>query len=541
MNSDQETGGAKERRGLRRRMRATVPRLSRFAVEHLLLLPLGALIAMVWVNTAPESYYRFSFTIAFAVNEIAMAFFFALMTKEVVEATAPGGVLHSWRRAMLPVIAAVAATALPALIYGRVVAALDEPMLVLAWPVAMATDLAIGYFVLRLIFRSHPVIPFFLLLGIGADALGFLALAFLNPTREVDLVTGVAMLAVAGLLAAGLRWWRVVNFWPYLIGPGVVAWLACFWSGLHPALSLVPIIFLRQPPAPRHYYLGLPGLAILFACAFPSWRTMMVATPVFALLTITNVHLYARESWVAVGARLTKTYLSRIETLLQETGRSSFYVMDGGDPHFFWHVDGGAALPFMLGKDATFRFAVLNEPLETDKWLNNGVNVVFAQNGKITDAVKTGEFPPTTDPKICSIVRGLTNTERDCSILFRGQPLNGDSITVDTPGHLPVFEVPEGLVTLSRTTIRIAADEGFQLRSHVLVDPKSVDGMLVEIYGYHAPLFTKEFSQPLIPGEHRELSYVIPPDVFEYVLIRIHPGPNSDEQNDRLVWETQSH
>jgi len=164
------------------------------------------------------------------------------MTKEVVEATAPGGVLHSWRRAMLPVIAAVAATALPALIYGRVVAALDEPMLVLAWPVAMATDLAIGYFVLRLIFRSHPVIPFFLLLGIGADALGFLALAFLNPTREVDLVTGVAMLAVAGLLAAGLRWWRVVNFWPYLIGPGVVAWLACFWSGLHPALSLVPIV-----------------------------------------------------------------------------------------------------------------------------------------------------------------------------------------------------------------------------------------------------------------------------------------------------------
>ena len=96
-------------------------------------------------------------------------------------------------------------------------------------------------------------------------------------------------------------------------------------------------------------------------------------------------------------------------------------------------------------------------------------------------------------------------------------------------------------MTLARTTIRIAADDGFQLRSHVLVDPKSVDGMVVEIYGYHAPLFTKAFSQTLIPGEHRELSYAIPPDVFEYVLIRIHPGPNSDEQDDRLVWETQSH
>ena len=39
-----------------------------------------------------------------------MVFFFALMTKEVVEATAPGGVLHPWRRALLPVIAAIGAT-----------------------------------------------------------------------------------------------------------------------------------------------------------------------------------------------------------------------------------------------------------------------------------------------------------------------------------------------------------------------------------------------------------------------------------------------
>ena len=49
-------------------MRKTIPRLSRFAVEHLLLLPLGALIALVWVNTAPESYSSFTFAISFAVN-----------------------------------------------------------------------------------------------------------------------------------------------------------------------------------------------------------------------------------------------------------------------------------------------------------------------------------------------------------------------------------------------------------------------------------------------------------------------------------------
>src|SRR5215211_6799479 len=87
-----------------RRWRSGVPRLSQFAVEHLLLLPLGAAIALVWVNTLPESYYRFTYAIAFAVNSVAMVFFFALMTKEVVEATAPNGVLHPWRRALLPVV-----------------------------------------------------------------------------------------------------------------------------------------------------------------------------------------------------------------------------------------------------------------------------------------------------------------------------------------------------------------------------------------------------------------------------------------------------
>jgi NhaA family Na+:H+ antiporter len=103
--------------------------LSRFAIEHLLLLPLGVLIALVWVNTRPESYYRFTFSIAFVVNDVAIAFFFALITKEVVEATAPGGVLHPWRRAALPMFASLGAGAVPALLHGRIVEALDEPML----------------------------------------------------------------------------------------------------------------------------------------------------------------------------------------------------------------------------------------------------------------------------------------------------------------------------------------------------------------------------------------------------------------------------
>jgi Na+/H+ antiporter 1 len=171
-----------------------------------------------------------------------MVLFFALMTKEVVEATAPGGVLHPWRRAMLPVFASIAAAAVPALMFVRIVNAFDEPRLPIGWPVSLSMDLAIGYFIARLIFGTHPVIPFLLLLGIASDALGFLALAVFNQTREVHLASGALILAGAIGIAAGLRWSRVRSFWPYLLAAGSVSWVGFFWIGLHPALALVPIM-----------------------------------------------------------------------------------------------------------------------------------------------------------------------------------------------------------------------------------------------------------------------------------------------------------
>jgi len=232
----------RHQRGRRRAWLGAVPRLSQFAVEHLLLLPLGALIAMIWVNVEPESYYRFTYSIAFAVNDVGMVLFFALMTKEVVEATVTGGVLHPWRRAVVPVIAAIGAVVVPALILGPVVGILDEPVLVIGWPVVLATDLAVSYFAARIIFGQHPVVPFLLLLAIAADAIGFVALALFNATRDLHLGLGALILIGAAGLAAGLRRARVMSFWPYVLGAGGLSWYALFWSGLHPALALVPIM-----------------------------------------------------------------------------------------------------------------------------------------------------------------------------------------------------------------------------------------------------------------------------------------------------------
>jgi NhaA family Na+:H+ antiporter len=234
-----ETGGRPARRG----WKSAFPRLSQFALEHLLLLPLGAGLALAWVNLWPESYFEFSYAAAFVVNDIAFAFFFALMTKEVVEATAPGGVLHPWRRALLPVIAAIGVAAISALLHIRAAEWLDEPMLAAGWPVAFATDLAFSYFIARLIFRPHhAAIPFLILLGIASDAFGSVAVALFNPSRELHLGVGVILLLVAMSIASGLQRAKVRSFWPYLLTAGSLSWFALYWGGLLPAFALVPVM-----------------------------------------------------------------------------------------------------------------------------------------------------------------------------------------------------------------------------------------------------------------------------------------------------------
>jgi hypothetical protein len=54
-----------------------------FVFDRFLLLPLGPAFALVWANTAGESYFRFAHRLAFPVNEVAMALFFGLLTQEV--------------------------------------------------------------------------------------------------------------------------------------------------------------------------------------------------------------------------------------------------------------------------------------------------------------------------------------------------------------------------------------------------------------------------------------------------------------------------
>jgi Na+:H+ antiporter, NhaA family len=242
--------------------RSRARRVLRRAIELSLVLPAGAVIALIWANTAHESYERFAGALRFAVNDVGMAFFFALATKEVVEATAAGGALHTWRRAALPVVAAAGGMAGPALIYSVFVLIQNVPELARGWAIPCATDIAFSYLVAKAIFHDHPAIPFLLLLAIADDALGLIILALFYPAGQVRIGVALGIMAAALAVLVIIRLRRVMSSWPYVVAGGTLSWLALFVGGLHPALALVPVVpfmphatvdaglFVESPPDP---------------------------------------------------------------------------------------------------------------------------------------------------------------------------------------------------------------------------------------------------------------------------------------------------
>ena len=98
----------------------------------------------------------------------------------------------------MPVIASFGVALVPALIHLALVEPLDEPMLGVAWPVTLATDVAVCYLAARLIFGSRtPLSRFAILLAIASRMpSGFVALALFSPNREPHWTAGLVILVL---------------------------------------------------------------------------------------------------------------------------------------------------------------------------------------------------------------------------------------------------------------------------------------------------------------------------------------------------------
>ena len=289
----------------------------------------GALLALLWANTDPAGYEAFTHPLHFAVNDIAMAFFFGLATKEIVEATAPGGALYSLRRAAVPVIAAVGGMAGPALLYVAMSTMTGRPDMIRGWAIPCATDIAFSYMVARVVFpATSPAIPFLLLLAIADDALGLILLAAFYPSAPVRPLPFLALVGAACLVAWLLRRRRTRSFWPYVLGAGTISWFGFHVGGLHPALALVPILpfvphaardagLFVEPLRPKHdplsefeHWWKVPVEFILFAFALtnagvPVTAAGMTTWIVLAALLVGKPVGIAAATWLAerVGFR----------------------------------------------------------------------------------------------------------------------------------------------------------------------------------------------------------------------------------------------
>jgi NhaA family Na+:H+ antiporter len=225
---------------------SAIVRAARFVRDRFLLLPAGAAIALVWANLDGASYFPFAQRLAFPVNEIAMALFLALVAQEALEALMPGGVLHTWRRWGLAIVAAGGGLAGAVLGYRSFIAATDEQVLLSAWPIAAAIDVAAGYYVLKLISPRSALAPLLLVIALVTNAV--LVLLAPRPLFVQSAGSGIVFLAGALAGAAALRAMRAPLL-AFFVTAGPLAWYGFYLEGLHPALALVPLVpfFPREP------------------------------------------------------------------------------------------------------------------------------------------------------------------------------------------------------------------------------------------------------------------------------------------------------
>ncbi len=249
-----------------------------------LLLLSGAGLALVWANIDNESYQNLvhfvlwdhapigldhvvggevvrELTLHFLINDICMAFFFAIAAKEVWEGIALRNGELRGKKALTPLFATAGGMIGPAAVFLLIGVLLGVPgQYDNGWAIPTATDIAFSYLVGRIVFGAgHPAIPFLLLLAIADDAGGMVILAIFYPTGEVQpawlLLSAAAAVAVYLLanwlprrLDRGKRhrpnstWMRrKASFWPYAVA-GILSWYGFYNAGIHPALGLLPIV-----------------------------------------------------------------------------------------------------------------------------------------------------------------------------------------------------------------------------------------------------------------------------------------------------------
>lgn len=218
-----------------------------------LLLLIATIAAIVWANVSYSSYeqlwgthiiigvadLQLNFTLHAFVNDAIMAVFFFTVGLEVRREFAIGE-LTTWSRAMVPVVAAIAGLAVPALLYVAITSGTGSEH---AWGVVISTDTAFLVGALALVGPRAPgrLRVFLLTLAVVDDigALAIIALVYTDGLQLLPLV--IAAIGLAGIYFA--RYLRSGRGPAYAL-LSIIVWLAFLASGVHPTLAGVAIALL---------------------------------------------------------------------------------------------------------------------------------------------------------------------------------------------------------------------------------------------------------------------------------------------------------
>jgi Na+:H+ antiporter, NhaA family len=193
-----------------------------------------------WGN---ESIYL-KLTMLKVINYVLMTLFFFVVGLEIKRELTSGH-LSSFKKAVMPFVAALGGMAVPAMIY-LLIAGGTAPG---GWGVAVATDIALAVGLLAIIGSNAlaSLRTFLLALAVIDDIGAILVIAFVYSTGIVPGWIAGALLTI--VLIAVMKKFQLNQVWLY-IPMGVLLWYCMYRAGVHPTLAGV-VLGMMTPNIPR--------------------------------------------------------------------------------------------------------------------------------------------------------------------------------------------------------------------------------------------------------------------------------------------------
>ena len=191
-----------------------------------------------------SDWYLLELTVLKVINYLLMSIFFFVVGLEIKRELTSGH-LASFKKAMLPFLAAIGGMAVPALIYLAIAGGVAPG----GWGVPVATDIALAVGLLAMLGPSvaASLRAFLLALAVIDDIGAILIIAFVYSTGIK--FSWLAATALALILIAILKRMRVSSLAIYILVAFTV-WFSLYKTGMHPTLAGV-ILGLMTPNIPR--------------------------------------------------------------------------------------------------------------------------------------------------------------------------------------------------------------------------------------------------------------------------------------------------